>query len=49
MTIVDGETIVLRGIFQHQKQRRHDRVPLLADIPLVGTLFKHNRNNYKLC
>nr|WP_243466314.1 hypothetical protein [Sodalis glossinidius] len=47
VTIADGEIIVLGGIFQHQKQRSHDRVPLLADIPLVGALFKHKRANYK--
>lgn len=47
VTIADGETIVLGGIFQHQKQRSHDRVPLLADIPLVGALFKRQRANYK--
>ncbi|AHF75487.1 Putative outer membrane porin [Sodalis praecaptivus] len=47
VTIADGETIVLGGIFQHQKQRSNDRVPLLADIPLVGALFKRQRANYK--
>ncbi|MFT4465273.1 MAG: secretin N-terminal domain-containing protein, partial [Sodalis sp. (in: enterobacteria)] len=45
VTIAEGETIVLGGIFQHQKQRSNDRVPLLADIPLVGALFKRQRAN----
>ncbi|WP_410013236.1 type IV pilus secretin PilQ [Sodalis sp. C49] len=47
VTIADGETIVLGGIFQHQKHQTHDRVPLLAEIPLLGQLFKRQRAHYK--
>ncbi|WP_066596276.1 hypothetical protein [Sodalis-like endosymbiont of Proechinophthirus fluctus] len=47
VTIADGETIVLGGIFHYQKQRSNDQVPLLADIPLVGALFNRQRVNYK--
>lgn len=45
VTTADGETILFGGIFQHQKQRSHDRIPLLTDIPLVGTLVKNHLAN----
>lgn len=47
VTIADGETIVLGGIFQHQKHQSKDKVPLLAEIPLLGHLFKRQRAHYK--
>ncbi|NDL64478.1 DNA uptake porin HofQ [Enterobacteriales bacterium SAP-6] len=47
VTIADGETIVLGGIFQHQKHQTKDKVPLLAEIPLLGQLFKRQRAHYK--
>ena len=40
----DGETVVLGGIFQNQTGTTVTKVPLLGDIPLVGSLF---RNTYK--
>lgn len=40
----DGETVVLGGIFQNQTGTTVTKVPLLGDIPFVGTLF---RNTYK--
>nr|WP_213993313.1 DNA uptake porin HofQ [Sodalis sp. dw_96] len=47
VTIADGETIVLGGIFQRQKHERKDKTPLLADIPWVGHLFKRQHERYK--
>jgi len=47
VTIADGETIVLGGVFQRQKHETRDKIPLLADIPLVGQLFKRQRGHYK--
>lgn len=41
----DGETVVLGGIFQNETGNTVTKVPLLGDIPLVGSLF---RNKYKL-
>ncbi|WP_051642137.1 type IV pilus secretin PilQ [Photobacterium galatheae] len=35
-----GETIVLGGIFQHQSSQSVRKVPLLGDIPLLGSLFR---------
>ncbi|MCL2892413.1 DNA uptake porin HofQ [Brenneria tiliae] len=40
VTVADGETIVLGGIFQQQKTRGVSQVPGLGDIPLLGHLFK---------
>ncbi len=42
VTVNNGETLVLGGIFQHKKHQAADRVPVLADLPLLGTLFKHH-------
>jgi protein transport protein HofQ len=47
VTIDDGETIVLGGIFQRQKHLSLDKVPVLSEIPLLGHLFKRQRANYK--
>lgn len=38
--VSDDETIVLGGIFQRTNINSVDKVPLLADIPLIGELFK---------
>ncbi|RBP61203.1 DNA transporter HofQ [Brenneria salicis ATCC 15712 = DSM 30166] len=42
VTVADGETIVLGGIFQQQKKRRYRQVPALGNIPVLGHLFKNN-------
>ncbi len=36
----NGETVVLGGIFQHSVTNSTDKVPVLGDLPLFGTLFK---------
>lgn len=40
VTVRDGETIVLGGLIQNTAEARKSRVPLLADIPFVGEIFK---------
>ncbi|WP_232100100.1 MULTISPECIES: DNA uptake porin HofQ [Lonsdalea] len=40
VTVTDGETIVLGGIFQQQKNQAENRVPGLGTLPIVGGLFK---------
>ncbi|MEC5319103.1 DNA uptake porin HofQ [Brenneria populi subsp. brevivirga] len=42
VTVADGETIVLGGIFQRQKSRIDSQVPALGDIPVLGHLFKNS-------
>ncbi|TSA20899.1 MAG: hypothetical protein D4R70_04615 [Betaproteobacteria bacterium] len=36
----DGETLILGGIFQADHSTRQSAVPLLADLPLLGRLFR---------
>ncbi|MBI1937424.1 MAG: type II secretion system protein GspD [Ignavibacteriales bacterium] len=35
----DGETIILGGLIQEKETNIEDKVPLLGDIPLIGTFF----------
>jgi len=43
----NGETVVLGGIFQDERQRQEDRVPYLSSIPGLGHLFKRRANSTK--
>jgi len=45
VTVKDGETIVLGGIFQRKNQKTETKVPVLGDIPVMGSLFKHQYTN----
>lgn len=40
VAIQDGQTIVIGGLMQDQKTDDIKKVPLLGDIPLVGSLFR---------
>ncbi len=42
ITVNDGETIVLGGIFQQKSSQGINKVPILADIPWLGGLFKQD-------
>lgn len=45
--VVDsGDTVVLGGIFSHDKSESTDSVPILGDIPIIGQAFRVNRNGY---
>lgn len=43
VTVAEGETVVLGGIFQQHHENTQDKVPGLGDIPLLGALFTHDR------
>mgnify|MGYP001819577211 CR=1 FL=1 len=43
----NGETVVLGGIFQDERNRSEDRVPYLSSIPGLGNLFKRRSNETK--
>jgi type IV pilus assembly protein PilQ len=43
----NGETVVLGGIFQEERNRSEDRVPYLSSIPGLGNLFKRRSNENK--
>ena len=36
----DGESFAIAGLLQASNTRRQDQVPLLGDIPVIGTLFR---------
>jgi len=40
----NGETVVLGGIFQDERNRQEDRIPYLSSIPGLGNLFKRRAN-----
>ena len=40
--VMDGETVVLGGVFEGTKLNTTNSVPYLADIPIIGALFKRH-------
>jgi len=40
----DAQTIVVGGILQRNDQKTEHKVPILHDIPLLGSLFEHEHN-----
>lgn len=40
MRVNDGETVILGGVREQERHEEHRRVPWLADIPLLGRLFR---------
>ena len=36
-----GETLVIGGLSDSQSQKRLDKIPILADIPVIGRLFQN--------
>ena len=43
--VADGQTVVLGGIFQTNKVKGVSKVPLLGDVPIVGRLFRRNKDS----
>lgn len=39
----NGDTVVLGGVYEHTRNRSVEKVPLLGDIPLLGTLFRRTQ------
>jgi type IV pilus assembly protein PilQ len=42
--VSDGQTVVLGGILETTKSRTDTKVPWIADIPVLGNLFKSTIN-----
>ena len=40
VTVKDGETIILSGLFNYSEDKEVSKVPLLGHIPILGELFK---------
>ncbi len=43
VSALSGQTVVLSGLLTNRREDVHRRVPLLADIPLLGDLFRYDR------
>ena len=43
----DGQIIVLGGLIQDDQQASIDKVPLLGDIPFLGSLFKYESRSHR--
>ncbi|WP_075185428.1 type IV pilus secretin PilQ [Teredinibacter haidensis] len=43
--VADGDTVVLGGIYSVETVKGQTKVPLLGDIPFLGTLFRHDIND----
>ena len=43
-SVRDGETFVIGGLTQENSLTTKGRLPILGDIPLVGTLFRNERS-----
>ncbi|MDL4914689.1 MAG: DNA uptake porin HofQ [Enterobacterales bacterium endosymbiont of Blomia tropicalis] len=47
VTLKDGQTLALGGIFQQQRTHGQRQVPLLGNMPLLGTLFRQQTEERK--
>ena len=45
VTIPDGSTIILGGLIRLNQNKGGKKVPLLGDIPLLGSLFRSPNNS----
>jgi len=39
--VENGDTIVLGGIYETETRNELDKVPVLGDLPLIGSMFRH--------
>lgn len=44
VVVNDGETIVLGGVYEHSQQNSQNKIPVLGDIPKIGSLFRKKIN-----
>lgn len=45
VTVDNGETVILGGVFQQQSSKGATQVPGLGNIPLLGALFRDEKDN----
>jgi type IV pilus assembly protein PilQ len=43
--VKDGETIVIGGLTQQQEYKTRTKIPLLGDLPVLGTLFRGTKTS----
>ena len=41
VSVASGQTVVLGGMLENNKNKTIKKVPILGDIPLLGYLFRH--------
>ncbi len=41
----NGQTVIIGGLMESTKSKNQTKIPLLGDIPLLGSLFKHTQIN----
>lgn len=42
VTVNDGQTVVLGGVYEMSSRKDVEKIPFLGDIPILGNLFKQN-------
>ncbi len=42
--VKDGQTVVIGGLFRERNEQSERKVPILGDLPLVGSLFRSREN-----
>ena len=47
VSVKEGETLALGGIFQQHNKDSQDRIPVLGSIPLIGGLFRHDAKDHQ--
>jgi type IV pilus assembly protein PilQ len=45
MLIRDGDTAVIGGIYTRNSGLNYAKVPLFADIPILGVMFRNRKEN----
>ncbi|MGE5615647.1 MAG: type IV pilus secretin PilQ [Bacillota bacterium] len=45
LLVDNGATVVLGGVYADDSSHTTDKIPLLGDIPFIGTVFRHNLKN----
>jgi type IV pilus assembly protein PilQ len=44
--VENGETVVLGGIYEHEKREEIDKVPFFGDLPYLGWMFRNTFTQY---
>jgi type IV pilus assembly protein PilQ len=45
VTVNNGQTVVLGGVYEIENQEDISKIPFFGDIPFIGNLFKHSLKN----
>jgi len=43
LLIENGQTVVLGGVYEHERRSDRSKVPFLGDLPAIGTLFRNKK------